>query len=156
MTNSEAVSLARTLLIQHNLGYVYVRLTNAKKQLGVARFKHKLPDSLGLSRHMIKDNPHDVIEDTILHEIAHFIAGIGAKHGPKWKAAARQVGADPIRCGHAVMPKAKWLVVCRGCNKIIGTRHRRTNLYNSKYHTPCGPDLGRLFYAPEICRRSYE
>ena len=33
------------------------------------------------------------VRDTILHEIAHALAGAKAKHGPAWKAIARRLGA---------------------------------------------------------------
>ena len=33
--------------------------------------------------------------DTILHEIAHAIAGVEAGHGPAWKAVAQRLGATP-------------------------------------------------------------
>ena len=48
------------------------------------------------------DQPHPCLEgseeqirDTVLHEIAHAIAGHGAGHGPLWKATARRIGATP-------------------------------------------------------------
>jgi len=38
------------------------------------------------------------LTDTILHEIAHALAGPAAKHGPAWKAIARRLGATPKSC----------------------------------------------------------
>ena len=35
------------------------------------------------------------IRDTVLHEIAHAIAGREAGHGPLWKVTARRIGATP-------------------------------------------------------------
>ena len=38
------------------------------------------------------------VTDTILHEIAHALAGPGAGHGPAWKATASRLGATPKSC----------------------------------------------------------
>lgn len=38
--------------------------------------------------------------DTVLHEIAHAIAGVEADHGPMWKYHARRVGANPRSTAH--------------------------------------------------------
>ena len=35
------------------------------------------------------------VRDTILHEIAHALAGAKARHGPAWKAIAKRLGATP-------------------------------------------------------------
>ena len=35
------------------------------------------------------------IRDTILHEIAHALAGPEARHGARWKAIARRIDATP-------------------------------------------------------------
>ena len=54
--------------------------------------------------------------DTILHEIAHAIAGANAGHGPVWKAVAKRIGAAPRaraeekdeECEHGAAAKAKF------------------------------------------------
>ncbi|MFT7287968.1 MAG: putative SprT family Zn-dependent metalloprotease [Halieaceae bacterium] len=40
--------------------------------------------------------------DTVRHELAHLIAGIPAKHGPRWKAVAVALGAVPRASGRSV------------------------------------------------------
>lgn len=42
--------------------------------------------------------------DTILHEVAHMIAGEEAKHGPKWKSVAKEIG-----CNGTVYHKFEWV-----------------------------------------------
>ena len=44
--------------------------------------------------HALEGNEEE-IRDTVLHEIAHAIAGPEAGHGPLWKATARRIGATP-------------------------------------------------------------
>lgn len=90
----------------------------------------------------------DEVEDTLLHEVAHVLAGPGHGHNRIWKSWARKVGARPDRCGYvdeSHMPGHKWELVCRGCGEVVARRHRRTNM-SHKFHTPCGSVDGRVFY----------
>lgn len=42
-------------------------------------------------------NSCDQLRDTLLHEIAHVIAGLGTGHGPVWLEAARRLGCSGNR-----------------------------------------------------------
>ena len=53
------------------------------------------------------------IEDTVLHEIAHAMAGIRAGHGLQWWVVAREIGCDATKCTSAPLPP-KWIGEC-GC-----------------------------------------
>ena len=64
-------------------------------KLGFCNFRRQLI-KINL-RHLIEDDPSDVT-DTILHEIAHAIAGQNAGHGPQWKLVAESLGATPKAC----------------------------------------------------------
>ena len=44
--------------------------------------------------------------DTVLHEIAHALCDVEAKHGPVWKATARRLGANPSSVAHSAPSKA--------------------------------------------------
>ena len=44
------------------------------------------------------------LEDTVRHELAHLIVGIGHRHGPVWKAVAKKLGATPRATGRAGDP----------------------------------------------------
>ena len=48
-----------------------------------------------ISRTHALEGSEEQIRDTVLHEIAHAIAGHEAGHGPLWKATARRIGATP-------------------------------------------------------------
>lgn len=89
--------LAVGLMRQHGLNGWTFEFDNAKRRAGVCRYRCKV---ISLSRHYVRlnaDNYED-IRDTILHEIAHAIAGFKAAHGPAWKAVCRRIGAKPERC----------------------------------------------------------
>jgi len=45
------------------------------------------------------------LEDTVRHELAHLIAGIEERHGPRWRAVARTLGAVPRAAGRSHSPE---------------------------------------------------
>lgn len=76
------------------------------------------------------------VNDTILHEMAHAIAGHEAMHGPKWKSVAKRLGCSAKRCTDAFLATKhyKYSLKCgKGC---IVRRHRlrRDKLYVCKPH----------------------
>jgi len=70
--------------------------------------------------------PEEQVRDTILHEIAHAIAGHKAGHGWQWKAECRRIGANPNRT--ADLPQdmvlglkekiANYKAVCTKCDNV--------------------------------------
>lgn len=66
--------------------------SDTKSTIGTCFFKKK---EIHLSYRWAEVLPFGEIRDTILHEIAHVIAGPAAKHGPEWKMVARRLGCRP-------------------------------------------------------------
>jgi predicted SprT family Zn-dependent metalloprotease len=68
-------------------------LDRAKTRCGICDYDAKL---ISISRLYIQDSivPFDDIKNTILHEIAHALAGNDAAHGPVWKQVARSIGCN--------------------------------------------------------------
>lgn len=126
MQTSRAIALAKQLLHEHGYGYVPVRLTRAKQQLGRITWKRgEGIKYMGLSSYYIMLNDEDEIRETILHEIAHIIVGPEKGHGAEWKLAAKRIGAKPERCSRtAATPPGRYQAFCQECNKIVATRHR--------------------------------
>lgn len=91
----EVDAQARELMDRHGLADWSFRFNDAEKKLGVCRYREKL---ILLSREHAVNGARDQVTDTILHEIAHALAGPGAGHGPAWKAVARRLGATPKSC----------------------------------------------------------
>lgn len=54
------------------------------------------------------------VKDTVLHEIAHALAGHEAKHGPVWQKIAKEIGANGQRVtkDKGTFADAKYLFVC--------------------------------------------
>ena len=84
-------TLTESLMSEHGLlaqGWTY-KPSNAKSYAGQCRYGNKIiAISVTWAAHMAD---HEV-RDTILHEIAHAIAGHSAKHSLKWKNLHRSIG----------------------------------------------------------------
>lgn len=91
------------------------------------------------------ENEEEIV-DTILHEIAHALAGHRAGHGWQWQEKARLVGARPQRTYDSkkvAVPAYKWTGTCPSCGKEI---HRRT-LFKEARTMSCGRCSGGTWNA---------
>ncbi len=114
--------MATDLLAHHGLDDWTIAFDNAKRRAGQCRFRTRVISiSAGLTR------LHDPAEvrDTVLHEIAHALAGPSAGHGPLWQQQARAIGCSARRCVSPEAPRlpGAWLGVCSAGHTV--ERHRR-------------------------------
>jgi predicted SprT family Zn-dependent metalloprotease len=145
----EARRLAEGLMAQYGLsGWVFA-FDRARRRAGVCRFPTLTrPGRIGLSLYFVERNDLEQVRDTILHEIAHALAGPRAGHGPRWKAACSLIGAVPERCyrsGDVTMPGGKWRATCPGCGRQHH-RHRRPPSLTGYHCKPCGRVNGQLVW----------
>ena len=84
--------MARLLMDEHGLTGWTLTFGEARKRLGACRFRHHV---IWISRTHALEGSEEQLLDTVLHEIAHAIAGHEAGHGLLWKATARRIGATP-------------------------------------------------------------
>lgn len=89
---NDVAGMARRLMEEHGLGDWTLAFVEAKRRLGDCHFGDRV---IRISRAHALQGSEDQIRDTVLHEIAHAIAGPEAGHGPLWKATARRIGATP-------------------------------------------------------------
>ena len=117
MKLEDAKALALALMTQHGLidnrklynGVAFefgwspwtFAFNRAKNCYGLCQYGPRL---ISLSHYFVELNDEAEIKDTILHEIAHALAGKAAGHSWKWKQIARSIGAVPERCADAAMP----------------------------------------------------
>lgn len=103
--------------------------------------------TIRLSLHFIRMNEATLVRETLLHEIAHALAGPGTGHGPAWKRQARRLGIPATATTtRARMPRGRWELVCGLCGQVLTARprHRRSSLAR-RYHVECGEaSVGRL------------
>lgn len=108
---------------------IHVEVTDSfRRKLGECRL-HDASDSeagpafeIRIAQRLFEDDRDDRWRDTVRHELAHayVLAELGRgpdPHGPEWKAAARQVGADPVaRYEGGESVDAEYVVACpEGC-----------------------------------------
>jgi predicted SprT family Zn-dependent metalloprotease len=135
-----ARSLARELMACHGLHDWSFAFNRCKRSMGLCRWGRK---TIELSIHLVDRNGLDEVRDTILHEIAHALAGPQHGHDAVWKAWCVKVGARPQRCGQANMPEGRWQARCPGCGGLFYW-HRRPRVLTGWFCRPCGPQRGPL------------
>ena len=150
----DAEKLARSLMDRHGLfdsGWRF-RWGSAKRQIGSVRIRQQTSrqtarrvttKTLTLSRPLVRSNSEAEVRDTILHEIAHALAGPENGHNAVWKRVCRRIGAKPQRlAGEGVNGiKPRYLVTCGRCGRELGRRHRRIgpDRLQRSYCRACGP-----------------
>ena len=139
MTLSDARRLAEELIARHRLRGWRFRFDNARTRVGICRFEERI---IGLSRHYVRANDKEEVRGTILHEIAHALAGADAGHGPRWKRIARMLGAPTDRCSTAAMDVSpRYSLWCLTCGRRLRNYHRkpRRDFDSGRYrHASCG------------------
>src|SRR3954451_24473133 len=110
-------------------------LVKTKRRLGVCKYRTK---RIEIAEYYARNSPPGTVLDTLLHEIAHAIAGPAAGHGPAWKAVALRLGATPRACDNShetVVTPGDWQATCPACQKTVH-RYRRPKSLNG-YRCRC-------------------
>lgn len=138
MTEYTARAMALRLMDEHGItadGWRF-GFDNGKRRFGCCRFGPKM---ITLSRHLTVLNGEAQVRNTVLHEIAHALAGHAAGHGPQWQRVARSIGCDAKRCYDAdevVSPAGSIQGTCPACGYVIH-RHRMPKAAGSNWHGKC-------------------
>ena len=144
MELDELTATAAARFAEHGLAGWTFGLAGSKRRLGVCKYRKK---RIEISEYYARHNPAPAVLDTLLHEIAHAIAGPKAAHGPAWKAVAVRIGATPRACDDSpdtVTQPGDWQTTCPGCNR---THHRyKRPKALSGYRCKC-PARSPLVYA---------
>ena len=123
MSPQTAVEFARELMREYGLQGWRVALDGAVRRFGACRYRDK---SITLSARLVQLNSEAQVLDTILHEIAHALAGPGKGHGAEWARIARSIGCSASRCYSAQdtqQPAPRYLLRCGNCGHTT-TRYR--------------------------------
>ena len=98
------------------------------RRAGVCKYRLDGGGTVALSVHYIKHATAADVVDTLLHEVAHAIAGHAAGHGPEWKRVARLLGCSANRCADlpAAMRGGRYEARCSAecCDHALGYRQR--------------------------------
>lgn len=122
MNPHDARAMALDLMREHGLieqGWRF-KLDRAFSRFGLCSYTRR---TIFLSLPLARAGEEEQVRGTILHEIAHAIAGPEAGHGPEWKRVARSLGTRPTACGElsadqrAVrLDAAKYSLDCPDCS----------------------------------------
>jgi predicted SprT family Zn-dependent metalloprotease len=148
-------AIARQELKMHGLHGWTFGLSNTKRRLGVCKYRQK---RIEIAEYYARNSPEASVLDTLLHEIAHALAGPAAGHGPKWKAIAIRLGATPRACessGQAVVEPGDWQATCPTCGKTFYLYRRPRSL--TGYRCKCAARSPLTFeYCGDPSRRPAE
>lgn len=110
-------------LIAHHLDPAWTfGFDNAKRRAGLCDYTRK---RISVSRYLAARYDDDTNHQTLLHEVAHALAGPAAGHGPEWKRVARSLGyvGGTTHRGETANELAPWVGVCPAGHTAY--RHRR-------------------------------
>ncbi|GLW36007.1 SprT-like domain-containing protein [Actinoplanes regularis] len=121
MNLTEARELALGLMARHGLTRWRLTFDDAKTRAGVCRADRR---EIGLSRRLIALYSPAEVTETVLHEIAHALAGPGHGHDAVWRATAIRIGCSGRRCVPAEAPRidGDWVGVCRSGHRTSAHR----------------------------------
>lgn len=142
MNRTELHDLTRYFMDLHGLKEWSIRIGSAKNIAGTCNYTRK---QITMSSHLAKARTKEHTVDTILHEIAHALAGSKAGHGKDWKDVCVRIGARPERCfdTEEIAPEYlhKWIAICPSHPE----NHYGMNRRNHNYR--CPKCHGKLHYA---------
>jgi predicted SprT family Zn-dependent metalloprotease len=128
-------TIAARELRTHGLHDWTFGLADTNRRLGACKYRTK---RIEIAEYYARNSPADVVLDTLMHEIAHALAGPAANHGPAWKAIAVRLGATPRACDRsqqAVLKPGDWSASCPSCKKTYQFYRRPQHL--SGYRCRC-------------------
>ena len=121
-------SIAAQELKKHGLHGWAFGLADTKRRLGVCKYRQK---RIEIAEYYARHSPEESVLDTLMHEIAHALAGPAANHGPRWKAVAIRLGATPRSCEtsqQAVVEPGDWQATCPACKRTAQLYRRPRSL----------------------------
>jgi predicted SprT family Zn-dependent metalloprotease len=142
---------ALRLMKQFGLSDWQFAFNRRKRVLGLCFYPDGVnPGRIELSVYAVDLNDEAAIRDTLLHEIAHALAGEMGEygHGRVWKEKARKLGARPTACSAEKRMPGNWQARCNGCGRVH-TRFRKPKVLEH-FCLACGLEKGRLTFAPVV------
>lgn len=134
MKLTEAKALALELMRQHGLvdnelgspnwGFDF---DNGVRRFGACHYSKR---KITLSAELTALNGVEQVQRTMLHEIAHALAGYKAHHNAQWQSICRAIGGDGQRTystANTVTVDRKVTGTCPNCSRVI-KRHRRAKI----------------------------
>lgn len=98
---------------------------HATRRAGLCNYTDK---RITVSKHLAERVDDDEIHQTLLHEVAHALAGPGTGHGPEWRAIARDLGyiGGRTHTGPIAEERARWSGRCPAGHEHVRFRRPAT------------------------------
>lgn len=107
---------ARRVLALYRLEGWRVVVSQKKRKLGYCDYTTR---TISLSGFHLDTDDDDEIRDTILHEVAHALAGPEARHGNTWVRIARSIGCNGRPKAMLKLERYPWISICATCGRIL-------------------------------------
>ena len=150
---SSIEQLANALLARHLPGWQFA-FNRQRRTLGLCRYREK---RIELSRPHAEAGDMTQARETLLHEIAHALAGPGTGHGPRWQRCMQDLGATPEITARPAyrLNDYRWALVRRDGNHLhwIAGRYRRPRQCANWALRGRPETLGSVYYC---CFRAYQ
>lgn len=132
--------LAQQLFQKHGLVNYSFGFDRAIRRAGLCNYSQK---RITISRHLVEAGDMHVVEQVLLHEIAHALTGQAAGHGKIWKAKASELGYLHQRIDGTPLAKqvAKYKGVCPGGHEHFRSR-QPARMLSCKL---CAPSFSRRY-----------
>ncbi|MDR1512777.1 MAG: SprT-like domain-containing protein [Propionibacteriaceae bacterium] len=126
-----AQARASELIGQHLTAWSF-GFDHARARVGCCHYDDR---QITLSRHLVLGLTAPEVDQAVLHEIAHAIAGPKEGHGPAWRRTAARLGYTGRRTMHVpdAREQARWVARCPKGHEY--RRHRRPS--RAAYCSPC-------------------
>ena len=118
---------ALSLMRSHGLDGWGFGFDRATRRAGLCNYTHQ---KITVSRKLMQLYPEHYAKDTVIHEVAHAIAGKEAGHGPVWQRIARELGGTgaPLISADAPQVPPKYLGYCACGRQFKRMRRPRPEL----------------------------
>lgn len=128
MDRHEVEAIAKQELLNHGLTTWSFGWAKTKRRQGVCKYRTR---RIEIAEYYAQHNSREKVLDTLMHEIAHALAGPKAGHGPAWKAIARKLGAIPRAydtCPETTVMPGNWQATCEACGRTFHKYRRPQQL----------------------------
>lgn len=138
--SEEVEELAGVLFQKHGLVNYSFGFDRAVRRAGLCNYTQR---RITLSKHFVATASLESVEQVLLHEIAHALAGQAAGHGRIWKAKATALGYRHEKLTGEEISKssAKWLGICPNQHSHYRMR-KPTRMLSCKH---CAPAFSKSY-----------
>jgi predicted SprT family Zn-dependent metalloprotease len=136
--------LAHQKLSEHGLINWTFKFDKSVRRFGSCKW-HKT--QITISSHLASINTEARCLNTLLHEIAHALAGAIHNHDKQWESIAKKIGCDGDRCytsSNTMVIQPVYQAICSHCRANVGQYFRRRKLFHKVCHVK--PGQGALIY----------